>query len=68
MERILIINGPNLNLLGSRETSIYGELSLEEIIATLGEEYPDYEITDLRSNEEGPIVTAIQQAKGKVLG
>jgi len=65
--KILIIHGPNLNLLGEREVGVYGDLSLEEInkqlkvVAKNGK----VDIETFQSNIEGEIVNAIQQAKGK---
>jgi 3-dehydroquinate dehydratase-2 len=65
MKRILIIHGPNLNLLGEREQSIYGKVTLKEINAKLeklaGQDHVVLEI--LQSNHEGEIVDAIGQAK-----
>ena len=65
-KKILIINGPNLNLLGEREESKYGKVTLEEVkkncethAKTIG-----YEIRFDQSNIEGEIVTMIQKAKG----
>ncbi len=68
MNSILLINGPNLNLLGSRETKIYGERTLDAIVADLRSEFPSVELEDLRSNDEGPIITAIQSAPGRHIG
>lgn len=66
--RILIINGPNLNLLGVRETGIYGEKSLEDInreIRTLAMEQ-QAEVSFFQSNHEGEIVDRIQEARGEI--
>jgi 3-dehydroquinate dehydratase II len=65
MARILIINGPNLSLLGTREPGIYGDRSLDDIITSLRDLFPGVEISDLRTNDEGAIVTAIHQAAGE---
>lgn len=65
--RILIINGPNLNLLGVRETGIYGEKSLEDInreIRALAMEQ-QIEVSFFQSNHEGEIVDRIQEARGQ---
>jgi 3-dehydroquinate dehydratase-2 len=62
--RILILNGPNLNLLASREPSVYGGRSFEEYLAELREAFPQTRIDHLQSNLEGELVTAIQQADG----
>ncbi|MDI6731469.1 MAG: type II 3-dehydroquinate dehydratase [Candidatus Margulisbacteria bacterium] len=65
--KILVIHGPNLNLLGEREKSVYGSASLQEInkkIKALAKELK-VEVEILQSNIEGEIVNAIQSAKGK---
>ena len=65
-KKILIINGPNLNLLGEREESKYGKTSLEEVkknCESHGKSI-DLEIKFEQSNIEGEIVTMIQKAKG----
>lgn len=61
---VLVIHGPNLNLLGKREPKIYGTLTLNEINARMMEkaEKLGIELTFLQSNHEGVIVDAIQQA------
>ena len=68
MSSILLINGPNLNLLGTRETKIYGEKTLDRIIADLRSEFPSVDLEDLRSNSEGAIIDAIQSAPGRHIG
>ena len=63
--RILVVNGPNINLLGSREPEIYGTLTLEKIekeLAWFGEKL-GVETKFFQSNIEGEIVDAIQKAK-----
>jgi len=62
MRKICIINGPNLNLTGKRETAIYGESSFDELIPALRAEHPDAEIDYFQSNIEGEIIDKIQQA------
>lgn len=57
--KILIINGPNLNLLGRREPGIYGNLSMEEYLDSLRQEYPDVTIEYFQSNHEGSIIDKI---------
>jgi 3-dehydroquinate dehydratase II len=59
--RIQIINGPNLNLLGKRETSIYGNSSFEDFFSTLKTKYPDIELHYYQSNVEGEIVNKLQE-------
>jgi 3-dehydroquinate dehydratase-2 len=61
--KILIINGPNLNLLGSRDKKVYGKLTLEKIISTLEREFPKDKLIFFQSNLEGDIVDQIQKAK-----
>ena len=65
-KKILIINGPNLNLLGEREESKYGKTSLDEVKKNceLHGKSIDLEIKFEQSNIEGEIVTMIQKAKG----
>ena len=65
-KKILIINGPNLNLLGEREKSKYGKTSLEEVKKNCEQHGKsiDLEIKFEQSNIEGEIVTMIQKAKG----
>ena len=59
--KILIINGPNLNLLGRREPSIYGQSSFEEYLPKLQERYPDIEIDYYQSNVEGELINKMQE-------
>lgn len=60
--RILIINGPNINLLGKREPSIYGSVSFEDYLDTLKALYPDVELDYFQSNVEGLLIDWIQEA------
>lgn len=60
--KILIINGPNLNLLGRREPGIYGDQTFEGFLAKLRAAYPETEIGYYQSNHEGDIVDAIHKA------
>jgi len=62
-KRILIINGPNLNLLGKREADIYGNKSFEEYFSTLQEKYGEHlDVEYFQSNSEGAIVDKIHEA------
>jgi len=57
--RILIINGPNLNLLGTREPAMYGERTLSEINKSLQKKFPDVEFEFFQSNVEGEIINKL---------
>jgi 3-dehydroquinate dehydratase-2 len=61
MKKVIIINGPNLNLLGTREPEIYGSLSFTEYLETLKEKYPDISLTYFQSNVEGEIINKLQE-------
>lgn len=58
--KIAIINGPNLNLLGQRETSVYGTQSFEEFFEALKTQFPAVEFHYVQSNIEGELINAIQ--------
>jgi 3-dehydroquinate dehydratase-2 len=64
--KILVIHGPNLNLLGTREPEVYGSVTLEEINERLHAYAADkdIEVRTFQSNHEGAIIDAIQQAVG----
>lgn len=64
--KILVIHGPNLNLLGTRETDIYGEQTLDDINAALTAEAKEHgvELRTIQSNSEGALVDAVQDARG----
>lgn len=66
--RILVLNGPNLNLLGLREPTHYGSQTLEQIVAILRDQAQkaDIELEHLQSNREYELIEAIHQAFGKV--
>lgn len=68
MQQIAIINGPNLNLLGSRETDIYGSVSFETYLEGLQERYTYVTFTYYQSNVEGELVNFLQDCRGKVSG
>ena len=59
--KIAIINGPNLNLLGKRETDIYGGESFESFYKGLHQKYADQEISYFQSNIEGELINEIQR-------
>jgi 3-dehydroquinate dehydratase II len=60
--KLLIINGPNLNLLGSRETDVYGNQSFERYLKKLRKHYHEIVIEYFQSNIEGEIINALQNA------
>ena len=60
--KIQIINGPNLNLLGTRETGIYGNESFEDFLQKLTEKYTSIEFNYFQSNVEGEIINELQKA------
>ena len=59
--KILIVNGPNLNLLGRREPGIYGSASFEDYLPQLRQRYPQVEIDYYQSNIEGELIDKLQQ-------
>lgn len=59
--RIQIINGPNINLLGKREPSIYGAVTFEDYLAELRKNYPDIQIDYYQSNVEGEMIDKIHE-------
>ena len=61
--RILIINGPNLNLLGKREPHLYGTRSFDDYFRELQTRYADVELTCKQSNHEGDLIDWLQQAE-----
>lgn len=59
--KIIIINGPNLNLIGTRERNIYGKASFEDYLQELKLKYSDIEIEYYQSNIEGELINKIQE-------
>ena len=59
--KILIVNGPNLNLLGTREPEIYGTVSMADFLENLKEKFPEDEILFFQSNVEGEIINRLQK-------
>lgn len=66
--KILVINGPNLNNLGKRDKSHYGDLSLEGIEKLLNDEFPQNTFSFYQSNVEGEIINKLQEAEEKFDG
>lgn len=60
--KIQIINGPNVNLLGKREPTVYGNIPFEDYLDSLRKRYPDVQIDYFQSNIEGELVDKVQQA------
>ncbi len=61
MKKIIIINGPNLNLLGKREPEIYGNGNFEDFFEKLQEEFSNVTLNYFQSNSEGEIINKIQE-------
>lgn len=70
MTTILVLNGPNLNLLGTREPHIYGSETLEDILTDLRTHAAErsVELLDFQSNTEGELIDRLHQARGSVDG
>ena len=61
MKKLIIINGPNLNLLGKREPNIYGSLSFTEFLETIKEKYPKVQLDYFQSNIEGVLIDKLHE-------
>ncbi len=59
--KVMIINGPNLNLLGKREEAIYGNISFDEYLKTLKDEFPNMNLEYFQSNVEGELINKLQE-------
>ena len=59
--KIIIINGPNLNLLGKREPEIYGQQTFEDYFSVLKNKYPNIALDYFQSNIEGELISKIQE-------
>ncbi len=64
--KLIVINGPNLNLLGTRETDIYGKLSFASYFEKLQNQFPQHNLQYYQSNVEGELINKIQEA-GKTM-
>jgi len=60
--KILILNGPNLNLIGRREPEIYGTVSLVEYIENMKQDFPEHQIDYYQSNHEGVLIDKLHEA------
>ncbi len=67
MPSILVLNGPNLNLLGAREPDVYGHATLADIEARLDSSFSDVDLSFFQSNHEGELVDRLQQAAADAL-
>ena len=66
--KILLINGPNLNLLGTREPTVYGNQTFEEYLTTLKAKFPSVQFDYFQSNVEGELINALHKADKNVDG
>lgn len=68
LKKILILNGPNLNLQGRRDRAVYGTETFDELLGRLRELYPQTEIELLQSNIEGELIDALHRSEGSADG
>lgn len=68
MLHLAIVNGPNLNLLGTREPEVYGNQSFEDYIVILRDKFPQVQISYYQSNVEGELINHLHSCIGKVQG
>lgn len=66
--KILVLNGPNLNLIGRREPEIYGNQSLDEFLDTVKKRFPEHQIDTCQSNHEGVLIDKLHEAMDKYDG
>jgi 3-dehydroquinate dehydratase-2 len=68
--RILVLNGPNLNLLGTREVDVYGAATLDDVLAAVRSAAVEREVEvyDVQSNAEGDLIDALQEARTRADG
>ena len=63
--KILILNGPNLNLLGKREPEIYGNVSFDNYLVQLRERFSQHDLSYFQTNHEGVLIDYLQEADGQ---
>ena len=68
MKNILIVNGPNLNLLGKREKEVYGNTSFEEYLVSLKNKFLEVNVTYFQSNHEGAIIDKLHEVGFEIDG
>jgi 3-dehydroquinate dehydratase-2 len=61
MKKIIIINGPNLNLIGDREPKVYGNSSMEDYLSEIRNNFPEIQIDYFQSNVEGDLINKLQE-------
>jgi len=61
MKKIIIVNGPNLNLLGKRETEIYGSQTFETFFESLQDKFPQFNLDHFQSNIEGELIDKLHE-------
>jgi len=61
MKKIIIINGPNLNLIGEREPKVYGNSSMEDYLTEVRNNFPEIQIDYFQSNVEGDLINKLQE-------
>jgi 3-dehydroquinate dehydratase-2 len=66
--KIMVLNGPNLNLIGRREPEIYGTQSLDDFLAGVKKRFPQHEIDTFQTNHEGVLIDKLHEAMGKYDG
>ena len=66
--RLLILNGPNLDLLGTREPAIYGTRTFEDLLGELRNEFPGHQLDYFQSNVEGEMINALRDAEANCAG
>ncbi|WP_418992137.1 type II 3-dehydroquinate dehydratase [Alistipes sp.] len=66
--KLLILNGPNLNLQGRRDTEVYGTGTFDTLLDELKTRYPQVEFGYFQSNREGELIDAVQEAEGRYDG